>query len=119
MRFLTLVALSTLLLAGCATSSIEPPIAACGEQLDSLEGRIIAPPENAADLRTIGDANHFFHPSSSPFSTEVWVALKDGNLMLCRADLRRGAYVAGEWWIFHPTEYSHQLVDHSGWLVQQ
>ena len=119
MRFLTLVAISTQLLAGCATHSAEPPIAACGGQPDSLEGRITASPENASALRGIADVNRFFHPNSPPFHTEVWVALKDGDLLLCRADTRRGAYVVGEWWIFRPAESSHQLVDHSGWLVQQ
>jgi hypothetical protein len=119
MRFLTLAALSTQLLAGCATHLTEPSLAACGEQPDSLEGHITAAPEKAFVLRTIADANRFFHPTSPPFHTEIWVALKDGRLMLCRADSRRGSYVAGEWWIFDPAASRHQLVDHSGWLVQQ
>jgi hypothetical protein len=119
MRVITLAVLSAQLLVGCATHSNEPPLAACGGQLDSQEGRITVSPENASTLRSIADAHRFFHPNSPPFHTEVWVALAGGDLMLCRADSRRGAYVVGEWWIFHPVESSHQLVDHSGWLVEQ
>ena len=119
MRFLTLAVLSTQLVAGCATYSREPPLAACGEQPESLEGLVTSSPENAAALQVIANANHYFHPKNPPSDKEVWVALKNGDLMLCRADIRRGAYIAGEWWIFHPIDNSHQLVDHSGWLVQQ
>jgi hypothetical protein len=106
-------------LIGCATHSKESLLAACGDQPDSLEGRIAATPEDASTLRDLADMHRFFHSGSPPFHTEVWVALTNGDLMLCRADSKRGAYVAGEWWRFHSTESSHELVDNSGWLVQQ
>jgi hypothetical protein len=115
----TFVTLSAQLLAGCAARAPEPSLAACGGQPDAMEGRVAEAPQDAPNLRAIADAHPFFHPSSPPFHTEVWVALSKGDSMLCRADSRGGTYVAGEWWIFHEANGSYQVVDHSGWLVQQ
>ena len=119
MRVLTPAMFAVQFLIGCATHSTEPLLAACGDQPDSREGRIAATPEDASALRDLADKHRVFYSGSPPFHTEVWVALANGDLMLCRADSKRGAYVAGEWWRFHPTESSHELVDNSGWLVQQ
>ena len=118
MRSLRVAALFVPILAGCVTRMPVPSLAACDSQIANGGGRIIEMPQNAPALREIADRNTHVFPEVPLFQTEVWAALSNGDLVLCRANSYKGHYVEGEMWRFDSIDHGIQLIDHVSWVVQ-